>query len=731
MIAKFPNYMQGEETDCGAACLRMICKHYGKKMSMSTLRDMTSKTRAGVSLLNLSAAAERLGFRTHACKLDVEQLKESINLPCILHWEKKHFVVLYKINKKGYFISDPAKGRVRYSEDVFKKYWVNNLADETGVALEMVVTPAFNDNEDETTDKVGFAFLGYYLRPYRTLIVQIFMSLFVGSFIGLFPPLLTQSLVDRGINASDIEFVQLVLLGQLVIAIGQTSIDFIRSWIMLHVSTRISISLLSDFLIKLMKLPIRFFDSKNIGDLRQRIDDNMRIQSFLTGNLLSMSFSIITFLIYSLVLAFYNIKLLFVFYTGSVLYVIWIVLFLRRRKNLDYKRFEVSAANQSNVYQLITSMQEIKLSGCEQQKRWEWEKIQARLFKISAKGLILSQNQQAGSFFINQLKNIIISFVSAKAVVEGEMTLGMMMSVQYILGQLNGPISEFIGFVQTAQDAKISLERMGEVYSMDDEDSEYTSEKLALVDEPIILNNLSFAYDSLASSPVLTNISLTIPSGKTTAIVGASGSGKTTLFKLILKFYPVPNDTIKIGSVDINSICARDWRDVCGAVLQDGVIFSDTILNNVALGEEDIDLARVKKALRLAKMNDFIESLPMKYNTKIGQEGLMLSQGQRQRILIARIIYREPAFLFFDEATNALDSSNEKSIVSNLNEYFKGQTMIVIAHRLSTVMEADQIVVLDEGRIVEVGKHDDLIRRRGKYYGFVRNQILLDESLYE
>ncbi|KAF0238868.1 MAG: ATP-binding cassette subfamily B [Prolixibacteraceae bacterium] len=742
-MPKFPHYLQPDAMDCGPTCLRIVAKHFGRHYNLETLRNLTWKTREGVSLLTISDAAEKIGFRTQGVRLAIDKLLE-IPMPVILHWNQYHFVVLYKIKKKtksffsspsgggregaSYFISDPAHGLVEYNSEEFLKCWASTQQEgvPAGIALLLEPTAEFYKEEGEKVNKAGFKYLLTYLKPYRKLLTQLVLGFLTGSLLSLIFPFLTQAIVDVGIATNNLSFIVLVLIAQLVLTVSQTAVGFIRSWIMLHTSTRVSISLISDFLIKLMKLPIRFFDTKMIGDLRQRIDDNQRIQSFLTGNLISMSFGIFIFIIYSFVMAYYDWSILLIFYLGSALYVGWILLFLKKRKELDYKHFSVAAANQSNVYQLITGMQEIKLNNCEKQKRWEWERIQARLFRVGVKGLMLTQNQQAGSTLINQAKNIIISFIAAKAVVEGNMTLGMMMAVQYIIGQLNSPINEFIGFIQAGQDAKISLERLGEIHNREEEEQEGVMKNDELPqNRDITIKNLSFHYEGPKSPRVLNDINLTIPENKITAIVGASGSGKTTLVKLLLGFYPPAEGKIEIGGINLQQFNMEMWRGNCGAVMQDGFVFSDTIASNIAVGDDVPDRDKLFKAVTMANIVDFVENLPLRYNTKIGQEGSGISQGQKQRILIARVIYKNPGFLFFDEATNSLDANNEKVIVENLNDFYIGKTVITVAHRLSTVKNADQIVVLEKGEIVELGTHSELVAKRGEYYNLVKNQLEL------
>jgi ATP-binding cassette, subfamily B, bacterial len=713
--------------DCGPSCLRIIAKYYGKNISLQKLRDIAGINREGVSLLGISEAAEKIGFRSTGIKLTLKQLAE-IDLPVILHWNQNHFVVLYKVKNNQYHVADPAKGLIIYTKAEFLKYWLStpNNSHSEGILLALSPTPDFYSQEGDKADGLDFSYLLKYLYRYKQLIAQLFAGLAIGSLLQLILPFLTQSIVDIGINTRNLNFIYIILIAQTMLFVGRMSVDFIRSWILLHISTRINISILTDFLIKLMKLPISFFDTKMTGDIMQRMNDQKRIESFLTGSTLSVVFSMFNLVIFAVVLAYYNINIFIIFAVSTVLYSLWVIAFLKKRRTLDFKRFDISSKNQSAMVQLINGMQEIKLNNCEQQKRWEWERIQAGLFRFNVKSLALGQYQQAGTFFINEGKNILITFLVAKSVIDGQLTLGAMMAVQYIIGQLNSPIEQMLGFIQQLQDAKISLERLNEIREMDDEEPlDKTFVKELPSDKSIALQNISFTYPGAGNEPVLSQINLHIPQGKTTAIVGMSGSGKTTILKLLLRFYEPGKGDIKVGNSYLNQISFRYWRGLCGVVMQDGFIFSDSIAKNIAVGDEYPDMVKLKEAIHTANISDFIESLPLGLNTKIGAEGNGISQGQRQRILIARAVYKNPEYIFFDEATNALDSNNEKVIMENLKKFFKEKTVVVVAHRLSTVKHADNIVVLDKGIILEQGTHAELTQARGEYYQLVKNQLEL------
>ena len=727
-----PLCLQKDSMQCGIACLQMVCKYFGREYSMNTLSKLCFATTEGVSMLGINEAANILGLHTTCVRAATSILSEA-HLPCILHWNQNHFVVLYKVkNGKKFYIADPGKGLVTYSLEEFKKHWISTRSNEEdkGIAMFLETTPAFftykMEGEENIKEKRSFRFLFGYVKKYRKYFGQIILGLIVGSLLQLVLPFLTQSIVDVGIKNQDIGFVWLILLGQLMLTISRTAIDFIRRWLLLHISLRINISLVSDFFIKLLKLPMSFFDTKLMGDLMQRMNDHSRVNNFLTQQTLNITFAMLTFVVFSVVLFFYN-KLVFaIFLLGSVLYGGWMTLFLKRRKVLDYELFEQQAINNNKTYEFITSMQEIKLQDCEQRRRWEWEDTQADLFGVQMKSLKLQQTQEAGSIFINEVKNIIITVVAATAVIHGQMTLGMMLAVQYIIGQLNSPVEQLMNFFYSLQDVKISLERINEIHQMDDENGkEGLKTSIENKNEGIDIKNVMFKYDPHALRKTIDDVNIHIPQGKVTAIVGASGSGKTTLIRLILGYYPVLDGKIAIGNTDINTLNKRWWRRQCGVVMQDGVLFSESIARNIAVDDGDIDKERLLKAAEIACIKDYVMALPLKFNTKIGRDGIGLSQGQKQRILIARAVYKNPDYIFLDEATNALDANNERSIVENLDKFYRGKTVVIVAHRLSTVKNADQIVVIDHGKVVEVGNHESLTAKRGAYYHLVKNQLEL------
>ncbi len=731
----FPHYSQQEAADCGPTCLRMIAKHYGKEYSAEMLRKHCYISREGVSMLGISDAAEYIGFRTLGMKISFEQLVNEAVFPCILHWNQCHFVVCYGAKRKGksgeykIYISDPASQKISYTAEEFKKCWLSTKVSgrDCGVALILEPGVDFGKREDEiqVRKKSLVSFVRYFF-PYKNLFLQLIAGMAVGTLLQLVFPFLTQAMVDVGIGKRDISIITLILIAQLMLFIAQLTVGYIRSWIMLHINSRIDISLISDFLVKLTSMPLHFFDTKKTGDIMQRIGDHGRIKSFLMGNSMNIMFSLVNFVVFMGILAYYDLKILTIFLVGNSLYVMWILFFMRYRRELDIKRFNLASTEQSRVIQLIQGMQDIKLNNCEKQKRWEWERLQVRLFKVSVKGLTVGQIQQTGTAFFTQSTNILISFIAAKAVVDGDMTLGMMMSLTYIIGQISAPIGDLIGFAHALQDAKISLERLNEIHAQEDEESGIADKLPTLPkDRSISIEHLTYSYSGADRDYALKDVSLKIPEGKVTAIVGESGSGKTTLIKLMQGFYKANSGCIKVGSVSLENINPHLWRKSTGSVMQESFIFSDTIAKNIALCTDEVDTERLYNAAVMANADSFVSAMPLGYNTRIGMEGCGVSQGQRQRLLIARAIYKNPEYIFFDEATNSLDATNERRIMENLNEFYKGKTVVIAAHRLSTVKNADQIVVMKQGHIVETGTHQELVEKRGEYYTLVKNQLEL------
>ncbi len=724
----FPHYKQYDAMDCGPTCLRIICKYYGKNCSLEYLRTLTYTNRSGTSMLSLSKAAEKLGLRPTAVKISFADLVEVSPFPCIAFWNQSHFVVVYKIKKEKVYVSDPAHGLLIFTKQEFLKGW--SAEDEAGIILSVELTGDFKKHNDAKTDNTekGLATMFAYLTRHKKQMVQIIASLLLASALQLIFPFLTQSMVDVGIHDADIGFIYIILLAQLMVFLGKTTVELFRSYLLLQVSTRINIQMLTDFFIKLMRLPLGYFDTKMVGDTLQRINDHKRIENFLTSGALNTIFSLLNLLIFGIVLGFYNVTIFLVFLLGSTLYILWILAFMKKRAALDYKMFHQVAANQEKNYELIIGMQEIKLHNAEQKKRWQWEMLQIKLFNLNVKTLSLRQIQTGGATVINELKNIIILFLAAKLVVEKEISLGIMLSISYIIGQLNSPILQLIEFMQSYQDTKLSLARINEIQQMKNEVRTDSGNGKAIPTADIVLDKLCFKYDANPfGKNILNSITTIIPANKITAIVGSSGSGKTTLLKMLLKFYEPTSGTIRIGDKDFDDLPNNTWRDKCGVVMQEGFIFNDTIENNIAVGDEFVDNEKLLQAVKTANIFDFKNNFPLSFKTKIGSNGMGMSTGQKQRILIARAIYKNPDILFFDEATSALDANNEKIITQNLNTVFTNKTVVIIAHRLSTVKNADKIIVLHAGKIIEEGKHEALIKEKGFYYNLVRDQLELGE----
>jgi len=713
--------------DCGPTCLRMICSYYGKSYPINYLRKKCNINRDGVSLNDVAEASQKLGFKTLVALTSFEVLRAKVHFPVIIFWEQRHFVVVYSIGKTAVRIADPAHGLIDLSHDEFVKSWLSTTYQEkdAGLILALEPMPEFYSMEEDVEpdrQKKGFSYFLRYFTPYRKYLFQIFVGIAINMVIVFTLPYFNQAAFDIGIDNNNLQFIFIILLAQFVLSVSQLFNGYIRSWLFLNIGTRVSISIMSQFITKLFNQPFSFLETKTYGDINQRMGDQSHVQSFITTSTLSIIFSSIELVVYSVLLVNYDLRLFATFFLGNTLYIVWTVLFLRKRKSLNYRSFKQASDNQNINLEIIEAIQEIKLQNMENIKLSAWENQQIRQFNISAAGLKLSQQQQTGAFLIDKVKNFVIMLIVCAAVINGDITIGMMMSITYILGQLSGPTNSFLSLINSYQDAKISLDRITEVIDQNVESVD--SEKKINVAEDIFIKNLSFSYDkSTIGKRIIDDISLQIPHGKTTAIVGKSGSGKSTLVKLLLKMYNPDSGSINLGETDFRDLSERKWRKLCGIVSQEGHIFNDTIHNNVTMNNMNVNLSKLKESCEMAKIDNYIESLPLKYDTIIGKNGKSLSQGQIQRIIIARIFYKNPSFLFLDEFTNSLDSFNEKEILQNISRCFHGKTKIIIAHRLSTVKDADKVIVMEEGKIIEEGVHQELLQRKGRYYELVENQL--------
>ncbi len=721
----YPFVRQYDAMDCGPACISMIAQWYGKRVSLETIRKRAWITREGVSFLGLKSAAGTMGFRAAGVRLPFSRLAAEAPLPCIVHWQQNHFIVVNRISDRKVWVSDPAIGRIRMSRDEFLKGWASGESDgePTGMAMLMEPGPGFEELENDPPPKGGFEFLLPYLKPYRKQILMLIAGLIAGSVIQLIFPFLTQAIIDRGIADSDIRFIYLILAGQMALIIGRLAVEFSRGWLLLHLGTKLNIRIVSEFLARLMDLPIAYFDTKLNGDILQRIDDNTRIESYLTSSSLAILFSLFNFVVFGVVLAIYSLPVLLVFIAGTALYILYVTLFMPSRERLDNIRFMQMAEAGNKMINIVNGMQEIKLAGNEAANRRVWETHQKDIYRTRIKGLRILQFQTAGGTLIHESANIIITVISATLVINGSMTLGMMLAVQFITGQLNGPVSQIVNFMRATQDARISLERLAEVHAMESERQQNDPSAVMPGEVNISVRNLSFRYEGPGSPWVLKDLDLMIPAGKITAIVGESGSGKTTLLKLLMGFYKPSDGIIMINGHKLEEISIDSLRSSTGVVMQEGYIFPDTILGNIAPGTDQPDMERVALAVRVASLGPLTQTLPAGLRTRVGQGGHGLSQGQKQRILIARVVYKQPSLLLLDEATSSLDASNERMIVENLAGFYAGRTVVIVAHRLSTVRHADMIVVLDRGTVSESGTHEELTAKRGIYYKLIRDQL--------
>lgn len=728
-MASFKHIFQTDSMDCGAACLCMIARHYGKNYSLEFFRKNAFIGKEGISMLGLSMAAEKAGMHSLCAKISIEQLANEIILPCILHWDNKHYVICHKVSGKKnltFHICDPAFGCMKVCQKELYRHWISGKFEGEEVGVAMQIEPGINFHNKgikKAPHKFSMKYFLKYIMPHKWSILQLLLGALVLISLGYISPFISQAIVDIGILKKDLAFIILMVIAQIIINTSKTIIIFFQSWISLRMNTIINVNLVSNYLNKLSQMPMSFFESKTMGDILQRIGDHDRIKSFLMNDTINVIFSITTFIAFVVVLGIYNIHILSIFLLGNAVYVTWVLSFMKYRKELDNKAFHESALLQNNMVQFIQGMQEIKLNCIEREKCWEWEHLQARLYKISRKAMLLGQIQSAGSLIFSSTTGVVLSYITAQKVVTGEMTLGMMTSLSFILGQVAAPIGSFIGFAQRYQDAKISLERLADIHSQDDEHKEYEEKKSILPkDKNIILNKVSFSYSGNINNLVLKNISIQIPQNKITAIVGKSGCGKTTLIKLLQGLYKPLSGEIMIGDTVLENINKYVWRNHIGAVMQDGYIFSDSISKNITLHNE-VDIQKLESVLKAVNLNDFIQSLPHGYDTKIGNDGMQLSQGQRQRILLARILYRKPQVVFLDEATNALDTQNEFYIMNNIRELLYNHTIIIVAHRLSTIKKADNIIVIDNGEVIEQGTHERLLEQKGTYFQLINTQL--------
>ncbi|SNR95142.1 peptidase domain-containing ABC transporter [Flavobacterium sp. ov086] len=718
----FPFINQLDSQDCGFACLKMIGKYYNNNFSIDNNFIINSNLeKQGVSISSLEMSAKELGFINLVIKLDFEKIFKNVPLPSIFIWNQNHFVVVYKVTNNLIYVADPAFGKIIYTKDEFIQGWAQN--EKEGIILVLEPTEKiFDQSEEQNKAKVSLGYVTRYMIKHKTQLYFIILTLIFSSCVELIFPFFTQKIIDKGVALKDIPFIYLVLIAQIMLFLSKIGLEFYRSWLFIHISSRISLSIISDFLIKLMKLPLRFFNTKNIGDLSQRIEDHKRIEDFLSKDLIQTLFSFFSILIYSSILLYFNFTIFLVVLVAAIIRVLWIFNFIEKITQLDRKNFSLQSTDKSKIYELINTIQEIKLNNLEEIKTNQWQTIQKNIYLNNIDKLKVEQKFDS-YIFISFLQTIIVVFVASLSVIHHQLTIGSMLSIMFILGGLNSTINQFINFIQQYELAKVSFERLNEIHNKKNEEN---LSKVQVLDGnfDIDLINIDFSYNT--DNKILEDINLCIPSGKTTAIVGVSGSGKTTLIKLLLKFYEPKTGQIFVGNNKIEEIDNALWRNKCGVILQDSAIFSDTIRYNVTL-EENPDLDNFKYALELANISEFIETLLLKENTIIGTEGIDISHGQRQRILIARAIYKNPDYLFFDEATNSLDTENEKIIVDNLNAHFSNKTMVIVAHRLSTVKNANQIIVLDKGKIIEKGNHDELIILKGKYFSLIKNQLELGQ----
>ncbi len=726
MFNRFPLYIQSESKDCGPSCLKIIARYYGNNVDIEYLRKVSETTRSGTSLTGLIRAAKKIGFKAVASKESFSILKKEVPLPVIAHWNQDHFVVVYEITNDKVYVSDPELGKVKYTHSDFMDKWLEN--DENGEGILLLLNFNVNENfqlpKEAVEKKVDISFISSHLKNYKKSFIRISVLVFIASILELAFPYLTQQIIDRGVQFKDVNFIFLSAASYILIFIGYKAANIIRNWVVIKLSMRFNIQLISNFIKKLTLLPIAYYDSKITGDIFQRISDHEFLEKFFTSNSIGALFSILNILIFSGLFLWYNDNIFLIFLVGTIIHIAWIFLFFSKRKVLDFKFFSIKSKENNKIIELIHGMQDIKLNGYEEPKKKEWEEIRTSLYKRDMESMKVEQFQLDGASFIKEIKNISIIIMSSLLVVNNKLSFGTLLAISYIIGHLNAPIEKLVSFLNNIQDLRLGFRRILEIHNKDIEGEGKSLVKNFKMGD-VTINNVDFKYQG-TSENVLNNISFSIPFKKTTAIVGASGSGKTTLLKLLLKFYEVNSGSIKVNGLNINDLDYNSWRNKCGVIMQESYIFNDSIENNIILAQES-NFEKMKQACLVCNIHGFIQGLPLGYQTKIGNEGVEISSGQKQRILMARAIYKNPEFLLFDEATSALDAQNEKEISKKLESVFKNRTVLLIAHRLSTIKNADNIIVLsNNGNIVEMGPHMELIKNKGHYHQLIKNQLELN-----
>ncbi|MEE1298103.1 MAG: peptidase domain-containing ABC transporter [Muribaculaceae bacterium] len=720
---KIKAFRQLEHSDCGITCIRIIAYFYGVDIPLKFLRSICDISRVGISIRDILSATKKIGFEANAVKVSAEDILK-MPLPAILYWENKHYIVLYKIKNNKFYIADPGRGKLILDNEEFLNSWL--YGNSMGLAIVLAPKEEFynidfgiKDSSESGLFKLAKKSISKHLKRFIAVIV---LSIVV-MLADMITPLIFQSTIDEGIEGKDINLVWVLCLSQFLIFIGYSLSDNVINIILTKTGLKVSIDMMNEYLSKLISFPISFFDRKVNSDFIQKIEDQNRIKNFLIDFPSSAFLTGINIVVFSAMLIYYNYIIFLILLAATFLGFLWTKTFLQKRENIDYSYFYYSSNNRNNIYELINGMQEIKINNAHNIRIAKWKETQLKINELSFKTVLLKMLVNGGNSVLSRIKDIIITGACATLVIKGNMSVGEMMTISYITGRLSSPFSYILNSLNTMQDATMSYERIDEIINKPlDNKSKYKEHDNI---QSIIFSNVSFKYPGSYSPYVLKDINITIPQGKVTAIVGCSGSGKSTLLKLMLGFYIPQKGDIYAGKYNMSDIDTDNWISRCGVVMQNGFIFSGTILENIALSDSKPDINRVKYVTNLACINEFIDTLPMGYHTKIGVTGVELSGGQKQRILIARAVYKNPSFIFLDEATNALDAKNERVIVENLNEFYKGRTVVIVAHRLSTVKNADNIIVLEGGRVAETGNHESLIAQRGAYFNLVRNQLEL------